>query len=63
MTDYRPVISLAIEGVEAVAKVRKVIGTTYPNEAAPGIGSRRFRAPNHGIVRLESHHCRRSSPL
>ncbi len=31
-----PVIALALEGVEAVAKVRKLIGGTYPNEAAPG---------------------------
>ncbi|HSV66281.1 MAG TPA: nucleoside-diphosphate kinase [Mycobacteriales bacterium] len=31
-----PVIALALEGVEAVAKVRKIIGSTYPNDAAPG---------------------------
>lgn len=31
-----PVIALALEGVDAVAKVRKIIGSTYPNEAAPG---------------------------
>lgn len=31
-----PVIALALEGADAVAKVRKIIGPTYPNEAAPG---------------------------
>jgi nucleoside-diphosphate kinase len=31
-----PVIALAFEGVDAVAKVRQVIGSTYPNAAAPG---------------------------
>jgi nucleoside-diphosphate kinase len=31
-----PVIALALEGVDAVAKVRKIIGGTYPNDAAPG---------------------------
>lgn len=31
-----PVIALALEGVEAVATVRKIVGSTYPNEAPPG---------------------------
>jgi nucleoside-diphosphate kinase len=31
-----PVMALAIEGVDAVAKVRKIIGGTYPNVAEPG---------------------------
>jgi nucleoside-diphosphate kinase len=31
-----PVIALALEGVEAVAKVRKIIGSTYPDQSAPG---------------------------
>jgi nucleoside-diphosphate kinase len=31
-----PVIALALEGVDAVAKVRKIIGNTYPNDAPPG---------------------------
>jgi nucleoside-diphosphate kinase len=31
-----PVIALAIEGVDAVAKVRKIIGPTFPDQAAPG---------------------------
>jgi nucleoside-diphosphate kinase len=31
-----PVIALVIEGVEAVANVRRLVGSTYPNEAAPG---------------------------
>jgi nucleoside-diphosphate kinase len=31
-----PVIALALEGVDAVAKVRKIIGSTYPNDAPPG---------------------------
>ena len=31
-----PVIALALEGADAVAAVRKIIGSTYPNEAAPG---------------------------
>lgn len=31
-----PVIALALEGVDAVAKVRKIIGSTYPDQATPG---------------------------
>jgi nucleoside-diphosphate kinase len=31
-----PVIALALEGVDAVAKVRKIIGSTYPDQALPG---------------------------
>ncbi|MEV6441156.1 nucleoside-diphosphate kinase [Amycolatopsis sp. NPDC051716] len=31
-----PVIALALEGVDAVAKVRKIIGGTFPSDAAPG---------------------------
>ena len=31
-----PVIAFAIEGGEAVATVRKLVGSTYPNEAQPG---------------------------
>jgi nucleoside-diphosphate kinase len=31
-----PVIAVALEGIDAVAKVRKLIGTTYPDQAAPG---------------------------
>lgn len=31
-----PVIALALEGVDAVAKVRKIIGSTFPNDAPPG---------------------------
>jgi len=31
-----PVIALVLEGVDSVAKVRKIIGTTYPDQAAPG---------------------------
>lgn len=31
-----PVIALVLEGAEAVTKVRAIIGSTYPNEAAPG---------------------------
>ena len=31
-----PVIALAIEGVEAVANVRRIVGNTYPNEAPLG---------------------------
>ena len=33
---FGPVIALVLEGVDAVAKVRKIIGTTYPDQAAPG---------------------------
>lgn len=29
-------IALALQGVDAVAKVRKIIGSTYPDQAAPG---------------------------
>ncbi len=31
-----PVLALAIEGVEAVANIRRLVGGTYPNEAPPG---------------------------
>jgi nucleoside-diphosphate kinase len=31
-----PVIALAFEGVDAVAKVRKIIGSTFPDQAPPG---------------------------
>lgn len=31
-----PVIALVLEGVGAVAKVRTIIGSTYPDEAPPG---------------------------
>lgn len=31
-----PVLAVVIEGVEAVACVRKLVGSTYPDQAAPG---------------------------
>ncbi len=31
-----PVIAFVIEGEDAVATVRKIVGSTYPNEAQPG---------------------------
>lgn len=31
-----PVIAFVVEGVDAVATVRKMVGSTYPNEAQPG---------------------------
>ncbi len=31
-----PVFALVLEGVDAVAIVRKLVGATYPDEAAPG---------------------------
>ncbi len=31
-----PVFALVLEGVEAVACVRKIVGSTYPDQAAPG---------------------------
>ena len=31
-----PVIAVVLEGEHAVATVRKIVGSTYPNEAAPG---------------------------
>jgi nucleoside-diphosphate kinase len=31
-----PVIALVLEGVEAVANVRKLVGSTFPNQAPPG---------------------------
>jgi nucleoside-diphosphate kinase len=31
-----PVIALVVEGEDAVATVRKMVGSTYPNEAPPG---------------------------
>lgn len=31
-----PVIAMVLEGIEAIAIVRKIVGTTEPKEAAPG---------------------------
>jgi len=31
-----PVLAFVLEGEDAVATVRKIVGTTYPNEAQPG---------------------------
>jgi nucleoside-diphosphate kinase len=31
-----PVIAMVLEGVEAVANVRRIVGGTYPNESPPG---------------------------
>ena len=31
-----PVFALVLEGVEAVTCVRKIVGSTYPDQAAPG---------------------------
>jgi nucleoside-diphosphate kinase len=31
-----PVIALVLEGAEAVANVRRIVGKTFPNESAPG---------------------------
>ena len=31
-----PVIALVLEGVEAIAVTRKIVGSTYPNESPPG---------------------------
>jgi nucleoside-diphosphate kinase len=31
-----PVIAFVVEGEDAVATVRKIVGSTYPNEAQPG---------------------------
>jgi nucleoside-diphosphate kinase len=31
-----PVIAVVLEGIEAVACVRKLVGPTYPDQAAPG---------------------------
>jgi nucleoside-diphosphate kinase len=31
-----PVVGLVLEGVEAVANVRRLVGPTFPNQAAPG---------------------------
>jgi nucleoside-diphosphate kinase len=31
-----PVIAVVLEGVEAVSCVRKIVGSTYPDQAAPG---------------------------
>lgn len=31
-----PVIAFALQGVDAVAKVRKIIGSTFPDQAPPG---------------------------
>lgn len=31
-----PVIAMVLEGVDAIKVVRKIVGSTYPNEALPG---------------------------
>lgn len=31
-----PVVALALEGAEAVANVRRIVGPTFPDQAAPG---------------------------
>jgi len=31
-----PVIAMVLEGVDAINVVRKIVGSTYPNEAPPG---------------------------
>jgi nucleoside-diphosphate kinase len=31
-----PVIALILEGVDAIASTRKIVGATYPDQAAPG---------------------------
>jgi nucleoside-diphosphate kinase len=31
-----PVIAIVLEGVDAIATVRKIVGATYPDQAAPG---------------------------
>ncbi|MFD4135626.1 nucleoside-diphosphate kinase [Streptomyces goshikiensis] len=31
-----PVIALVLEGYDAIATVRKIVGSTYPNQAPPG---------------------------
>jgi nucleoside-diphosphate kinase len=31
-----PVFAMVLEGVEAVANIRRLVGPTYPNEAPPG---------------------------
>lgn len=31
-----PVIAMVLEGIDAIAVVRKIVGSTYPNEAQPG---------------------------
>src|SRR5262249_38091165 len=31
-----PVLALVLEGVDAIACVRKIVGSTYPDQAAPG---------------------------
>jgi len=31
-----PVVALVLEGAEAVANVRRIVGPTYPDQAAPG---------------------------
>ena len=39
LTDYLtegPVVAMVLEGVEAIAQVRKMAGATYPNESLPG---------------------------
>lgn len=46
-----PVIAMVVEGVEAVANVRRLVGGTYPNEAAPGTirGDYAHHSKNHAM--------------
>lgn len=52
-----PVIALALEGGEAVANVRRIVGPTFPDQAAPGSirgdfahHSKAFTEANHKAV-------------
>jgi nucleoside-diphosphate kinase len=51
-----PVIALVLEGVEAVACTRKIVGSTYPDQAPPGTVRGDFAhmsrtyANSHGIA-------------
>lgn len=31
-----PVLAITLEGVDAISNVRRLVGSTYPNEASPG---------------------------
>jgi nucleoside-diphosphate kinase len=49
-----PVIALALEGAEAVANVRRIVGPTFPDQAAPG--SIRGDFAHHSKAYTEANH-------
>lgn len=53
MMDQGPVIAMVFEGVEAVALVRKLVGTTEPKSSAPGTIRGDFSHMSYGYADVE----------